>query len=87
MVRQATSYLLSANTPPETKPRLNISNIISGKLDPLIGGVCAVCVASSVGEANIVGEGLADWVTVGVRLADGVASPNTCVPLLKIENV
>ncbi len=72
-----------------------INNSMVGSKLPVRGTLCvplgeAMSVGSSVTDGRgivgeiilCVGEG-----TVGVRLADGVASPNTCVPLLKTVNV
>lgn len=56
---------------------------IVGRVVPLVGtGLPSSC---GVGVA----EGDADGVAVGVgaRVADGVASPKTCVPLLSIVKV
>lgn len=63
------------------------SNRIVGSAVPLVGtgspSSCGVGVAE--GEASPVAVGVG--VNVGVKLADGVASPSTCVPLLRIVNV
>lgn len=63
------------------------SKRIVGSVVPLVGtgcpSSCGVGVADGDADAVVVGVG----VNVGVKLADGVASPSTWVPLLRIVNV
>ena len=60
-----------------------------GNENPVSGGVWPESVAVGVGEyvgvPVCVGDGDGDWDIDGVRVAEGVAVPSTCVPLFRMS--
>ena len=73
-------YLINRSVPVLINPKPTMSKIMRGRGNPVSGIGSPASVAVGVGSSTII-------VGCGVRAADGVASPNTCVPLFNISNV